>query len=62
MISDEDDGINSRAYRLNKNSKKLLKQLSKEQAETSEGGQYRRFSMIDIQKKPNSDLSDYNKF
>jgi hypothetical protein len=62
MISDDEDGINSRAYRLNKNSKKLFKHQKKECAETSEGDYYRKFKYVDLQRKPNSDLSDYNNF
>jgi hypothetical protein len=40
-----------------------MKQQIKEQwAETSEGDNHRKIKFIDLSKKPNSDLSDYNNF
>jgi hypothetical protein len=62
MISDDEDGINSRAYRLQKNSKKYHKHQNKQCEESDCPKAYHGVTFVDFSKKPNSDLSDYNNF
>lgn len=65
MISDgEDEGINSKVYRINKNSKKFRKQQKNQKmAETSEDFQANSgYDTVRMRRKHNTDLSDHNNF
>ena len=65
MISEgEDEGINSKVYRINKNSKKFRKQIkTQKMAETSEDLlNNSEYDTIVLYRKNNTDLSDHNNF